>query len=74
MLNSASYRMQPLPLFVELDRNHPHRFLEEAVWECMTLCTGERTIISGPLAQVVEKYPDDFGLKLIAVPVLRRKD
>lgn len=40
---------------------------EAAVWLCENRRTRFKTRISGPLAQILEKYPRDYKLRLLHV-------
>jgi hypothetical protein len=73
MLNTLDVRPLPQFLWIELDRRHPRRYHEDAVWRCLSRLTGEWSTIGGGLAQVLTKYPWDYELKLIAAPACRRR-
>lgn len=57
--------------FLELNRSHPNRYHNEAVWFCYSGLTRESSCIHGGLAQVLETYPSLFKLTLIAAPTAK---
>lgn len=42
-------------------------YSERAVWLCKNRKTGFKTRISGALAQILKKYPEDYYLKLLKI-------
>lgn len=73
MIQAVGKPLKPHATFIELSRSLENRYHEDSVWECLTVSTGQHHRIGGALAQVLEKYPSDFELKLIAVPVLTER-
>lgn len=71
MLQHKNRGAPPNVYLIELNRNHPRRYDEDAVWECYSHRTGRTTRIGGGLAQVLEKYPRDYRLRLIAAPSVK---
>ena len=45
----------------------PSLYSEQAIWLCKNRKTGFKTRISGVLAQVLRKYPQDYRLKLLKI-------
>ena len=42
-------------------------YSEEAVWLCKNKKTGYKTRIHGALAQILQKYPNDYKLRLLFI-------
>jgi hypothetical protein len=73
MSDVANVRFRPPFEFRELNRSHPMRYHQLSVWTCLSGLTGRHATISGPLAQVLERHPDRFGLALVAVPCFNKR-
>jgi len=47
--------------------NIPDRYSDEAVWLLINRQSGYRTRIHGGLAAILEKYPEDYQLRLLNI-------
>lgn len=62
----AHSKLIPNP-YSEEALNSKEIYAESAIWLCRNRKTGFKTRISGALAEILQKYPKDYKLRLLAL-------